>query len=175
MPPHSVAIARAVTKEIAFVIAFMPTIKPQVYQTFNPGFFDIAQLSDDNLAMGATTLKDYIESRLSSLGKDQQWLAFELSVSNNAVSKWKKTGQITLDNFISLVNVLGVAGAPFIEEMIPKLERTETELISDFRLLEDDDKASVLKIAAKLAADKKAEDSAKKIREQSSPDKSQAG
>jgi hypothetical protein len=168
------AMVRAVTKEIAFVIAFMPTIKPQVYPPFNPGFFDIPQLPDDNLAMG-TNLKSYIENGLRAIGKDQTWLADKLELSDNAISKWKRTGQIKMDNFIAVVKLLGLDGAPYIEEMIPKLERAETELISDFRLLEDDDKASVLRIAAKLAADRKAEDALKRAKGQSSPDQSQAG
>lgn len=39
-------------------------------------------------------------------------------MSNNAVSKWIKTGKIGRENFFSLVSLLGSENAPFIGDLI---------------------------------------------------------
>lgn len=39
-----------------------------------------------------------IEEALRRLGKTQEWLAGELNLSNNAVTKWKQSGQISRRN-----------------------------------------------------------------------------
>lgn len=52
------------------------------------------------------TLGVVIKTRLEKLGKTQGWLAEELGVSNNAVSKWIGTGKISRENSIAAARVL---------------------------------------------------------------------
>jgi transcriptional regulator with XRE-family HTH domain len=47
-----------------------------------------------------------IKGRLGDLGETQEWLAEQLGVSKNAVSKWIKTGQISRENAIAAARVL---------------------------------------------------------------------
>jgi plasmid maintenance system antidote protein VapI len=47
-----------------------------------------------------------IKNRLATLDRTQEWLAEQLGVSKNAVSKWIKTGQISRDNAVAAAKVL---------------------------------------------------------------------
>lgn len=49
-----------------------------------------------------------VKDRLQALGKKQQWLADELNVSINAVSKWTRTGQISRQNIPLVAKKLGL-------------------------------------------------------------------
>lgn len=55
----------------------------------------------------ATELGDYIKTRLKALKRTQGWLAEQADVSNNAVSKWIKTGKISRENFLLIIPLLG--------------------------------------------------------------------
>lgn len=64
-------------------------------------------------------LGTYITDGLARLHKTQGWLAERIGVSDNAVSKWKKTGRISRENFFTLVSILGTSGAPHLSEIEP--------------------------------------------------------
>lgn len=49
-----------------------------------------------------------IEAALKRLGKTQQWLATEIDVSTNAVTKWKQSGQISRENAVAVSQKLGI-------------------------------------------------------------------
>jgi hypothetical protein len=95
----------------------MATIKPQVEFVFNlrgvPPEVDFRE--DYSMT---SNLGTYIKSRIRELGKTQGWVAESLGVSNNAVSKWIKSGKIGRENFFSLVALLGSENAPFIGDLI---------------------------------------------------------
>lgn len=75
----------------------MPTIQPQVELDFNPRFLVPAIASGQNQPM-ANVVWNEIEAALDRLRKTQEWLAGELGLSNNAVTKWKQSGQISRRN-----------------------------------------------------------------------------
>ena len=68
----------------------------------------------------------YIKARLKFLRKTQMWLAEEMGVSNNAVTKWVKSGKISRENFFVLVAKLGSAGAPYLPEVIGHEKEDDT-------------------------------------------------
>lgn len=84
----------------------MPSIKPQVEFVFNREFVQQSVEIMEH-AMMTTELGDYIKSRLKAIKKTQGWVAEQLEVSDNAVSKWIKTGKISRENFIKLLPLLG--------------------------------------------------------------------
>lgn len=53
------------------------------------------------------TLGQVIKSKLTDLAKTQAWLAEVTGVSNNAVSKWIKTGKISRENAVLASKALG--------------------------------------------------------------------
>lgn len=62
-----------------------------------------------------------IAGRLDQLGKTQTWLANECGVSNNAVTKWIRTGHISRANALRVAEVLSLK----IEELLsPDSERS---------------------------------------------------
>lgn len=50
-----------------------------------------------------------ISAALKRREKTQEWLASELGLSNNAISKWKKTEQISRENAIAVSKLLGIS------------------------------------------------------------------
>lgn len=60
----------------------------------------------------------FIKRRLKEMKRTQSWLAEEMLVSDNAVSKWVKTGSISRENFFVLVGILGPQGAPFLDSYV---------------------------------------------------------
>lgn len=54
-------------------------------------------------------LGNTIKARLSELDKTQGWLAEQLNVSNNAVSKWISTGKISRVNAVAAARVLSIS------------------------------------------------------------------
>ena len=66
-----------------------------------------------------TALGKYIKDSLGKIGKTQAWLAETIDVSDNAVSKWLYLGQISRENFLSLVKIFGIEGAPDMESVVP--------------------------------------------------------
>lgn len=53
-----------------------------------------------------TPLADAIKSRLNELHRNQSWLAEQVGVSDNAVSKWMRTGKISRDSAIKVASAL---------------------------------------------------------------------
>jgi len=86
-----------------------------------------------------STLGTYIKSRLSALKMKQYELAESMDVSNNAVSKWIKTGKISRENFFELVALLGSEGAPYLDDVM--------ESFDSKRLLPSSDTAPSLLLA----------------------------
>lgn len=69
-----------------------------------------------------STLGTYIKARLSALKMKQYELAESMDVSNNAVSKWIKTGKISRENFFELVALLGSEGAPYLDDVMESID-----------------------------------------------------
>lgn len=55
------------------------------------------------------SLGKLIGDRLEELGHTQAWLAEEADVSENAVSKWIRTGKISRENLIKVAQILGLS------------------------------------------------------------------
>lgn len=53
------------------------------------------------------SIGQFIRDRLSAIGKTQSWLAEECGVSNNAVTKWIKTGKVSRENLLKILPLLG--------------------------------------------------------------------
>lgn len=85
----------------------MPTIQPQVEFHFNPRFL-VPLLSDGQNQPMANVVWNEIDAALTRLRKTQEWLAGELGLSNNAVTKWKQSGQISRANAERVSELLGI-------------------------------------------------------------------
>lgn len=57
-----------------------------------------------------------IKARLKALGKTQSWLAEEVGVSTNAVSKWIKSGEISRENIKPTAEALEISSAQLLDE-----------------------------------------------------------
>jgi transcriptional regulator with XRE-family HTH domain len=76
-----------------------------------------------------------IKARLRELGKTQGWLAEEVGVSVNAVSKWTREGKVSRDKVPVVAKVLGITtdqllGASLVDVTPPEdstLERLSPE------------------------------------------------
>lgn len=54
------------------------------------------------------TMWQEIDAALKRDKKTQEWLAGELGLSNNAITKWKRTGQISRENAIRVSKLLSI-------------------------------------------------------------------
>lgn len=91
----------------------MEIIKPQVDFNFNPRLLATLCLGRQNQPMVTKTKKFSpiwleIEAALKRAGKTQEWLAGELGLSNNAISKWKYGGKISRENAIKVALLLDI-------------------------------------------------------------------
>lgn len=59
-----------------------------------------------------------IKDALSRMGKTQAWLAEKVGVSDNAVSKWIRTGQISRENIPMVARLLGL----YPDELLPPID-----------------------------------------------------
>lgn len=86
----------------------MSEIQPQVDILFNRGLLGWAWP-----ARTISTMESHfgtvLKNRLEALEKTQRWLADALGVSDQAVSKWIKTGSISLDHAKEVASLLGVS------------------------------------------------------------------
>lgn len=57
----------------------------------------------------STYVGEILSKRLEKMGKTQGWLAEKAGVSNNAVSKWIKTGKISRVNAVTVASLLQVS------------------------------------------------------------------
>lgn len=79
----------------------------------NPGFH----------AYGMSALGKTIKSRLRALGETQAWLAEKVGVSENAVSKWIKTGEISRENIKPAADALQISVAQLLDpNPVPELD-----------------------------------------------------
>lgn len=118
----------------------------------NPPSVPPTQPAGDTLGMtGETKHADHIKRLLRARGETQSWLAEQLGVSTNAVSKWFRTGQISLKNYTRAVELLEGGGymvrdgsptsyesAPRGVSLLPKLS-TEAAMGNGIALQEHDE------------------------------------
>jgi transcriptional regulator with XRE-family HTH domain len=86
----------------------MEILNPKFIYGVNLGFVVGPRNSADHQQMvehAGTRLK----AALRSAGRTQAWLAEELGLSNNAVSKWIRTGEISRENAIRAADKLGIS------------------------------------------------------------------
>ena len=98
-------------------MGFMPRIKPQVDLYINLRGIPAQVYFSEDLAM-KPELGEYIKARKKVLKITQDWIAEQIGVSSNAVSKWVKTGKISRDHFFALVDLIGKEGAPYLDGFI---------------------------------------------------------
>ena len=55
-------------------------------------------------------------ARLKAIGKTQAWLAEQVGVSTNAVSKWIKTGEISRENLKASADALEISVAQLLDQ-----------------------------------------------------------
>ena len=100
-----------------------------------------------------------IKRRLEDLGKNQSWLAAEAGVSDNAVSKWIKSGNMSRESIANISRILGIPVGLFVgaaasdpEKVkrlygaIPGLSLEESKLIESYRAASPEIKAAVLSV-----------------------------
>lgn len=92
----------------------------------------------------------------SSAKRNQAWLAEELGVSDNAVSKWKKSGQIKSENIPSVAKALGISidhlmsdgdsssAQAAVATKLERLDSDEAEMLRIFRETTDDGRKMML-------------------------------
>jgi transcriptional regulator with XRE-family HTH domain len=83
----------------------------------------VAPLNPGLHACGMSPLGKTIKARLKALGHTQAWLAEQVGVSENAVSKWIKNGEISRENSIECAAALGISVAQLLDENpVPELD-----------------------------------------------------
>lgn len=85
----------------------MRDIKPQVDFNIHPRLVDDHPLCTQNQPMDKS-VGGVIKRALARLQKSQSWLAEQAGVSDNAVSKWIKTGQISRERIPHVARILAV-------------------------------------------------------------------
>jgi transcriptional regulator with XRE-family HTH domain len=65
---------------------------------------------------GMSPIGKTIKTRLKALGHTQAWLAEQVGVSENAVSKWIKTGEISRDNIKPAADALKISVAHLLDQ-----------------------------------------------------------
>lgn len=99
----------------------MPLSQPQVENLVNLPL--LVPLNPRFHAYVMTALGRTIKSRLKALGRTQAWLAEQVGVSENAVSKWIKTGKISRENIRPVAEALQISVAQLLDpHPIPELD-----------------------------------------------------
>lgn len=112
-PEHRMTLS---TKVVA-----MPLSQPQVENLVNLPL--LVPLNPRFHAYVMTALGRTIKSRLKALGKTQAWLAEQVGVSENAVSKWIKTGKISRENLKRTADALEISVAQLLDpHPVPELD-----------------------------------------------------
>jgi transcriptional regulator with XRE-family HTH domain len=93
--------------------SIVPLSQPQVEKRVNLPF--VARLNRGFHAYGMSPLGKTIQARLARLGKTQAWLAEEVGVSEQAVSKWMRTGEISRDNSLRVSTALEMSIAQLLD------------------------------------------------------------
>lgn len=94
-------------------------IKPRVDEDVNPRCVATIHFQANNQPMvkryGSSNIGPLIAQRLKEKKKTYAWLAEEVGVSINAVSKWIHTGQITLENAILAARKLEISSGELMD------------------------------------------------------------
>lgn len=125
---------------------FMGTIKPQVYIKFNPQLLPAQIGLVENQPMDHVGHK--IKTALEAKGITQMALAELVGVSNNAVTKWVKTGKVAKENIPKVAAALGMSIADFFDG-------PEDDLVHAIYLLQDKKLRQLLYAAEPLSDYKK--------------------
>jgi Predicted transcriptional regulators len=126
-PPHArMARSTALTASV-----FTPVSQPLVDSQVNREF--LADFNRRLHAVGVNALGEIIKRRLLDLGRTQTWLAERVGVSENAVSKWIKTGQISIENAKQVAHALEISLDALLSDTAhrvaaPQPSPTESEL-----------------------------------------------
>lgn len=144
------------------MVVSISQIKPQVESKFNRRVIAYKLATRENGLM-TTETGLVIARRLAELEKTQEWLADQVGVSINAVSKWTKTGKISRENAIKVAHQLGLSlnvllGAP-PEPAIPEqkplalvyVDQTELLLLTMYRESSDSGKRMIMMAAESTA------------------------
>lgn len=111
------------------------------------------------MANNPSPIGSLIKNRLKELGKNQSWLAAEAGVSDNAVSKWIKSGNMSRESIANISKILGIHVGLFVgaaasdpEKVkqlygaIPGLSPEESILVESYRAASAEIKAAVLSV-----------------------------
>lgn len=119
----------------------MHAIQPVVDSLVNPRLLSL-DFQTGRIQPMIATLGEVITEALERLGKSQMWLAEQVGVSPQAVTKWIQTGQISRENAQAAAPVLGLsldallAGASIegaqIGEAIGELPEGNQQEVLDF-------------------------------------------
>jgi transcriptional regulator with XRE-family HTH domain len=88
--------------------------QPQVDFTVNLPL--VVHLNPGLHAFRMSPLGKTIKSRLKALGRTQAWLAEQVGVSENAVSKWIKSGEISRENIKPAADALEISVAQLLDQ-----------------------------------------------------------
>lgn len=91
----------------------MSLSQPQV--DFRVNLSLVVPLNPGLHAYGMSPLGKTIKARLKALDKTQAWLAEQVEVSENAVSKWIKTGEISRENIKPAAEALQISVAQLLD------------------------------------------------------------
>lgn len=99
----------------------MPVSQPQVDLPVNLAL--VVRLNPGFHAYGMSPLGKTIKARLKALGETQAWLAERVGVSENAVSKWVKSGKISRENIKPTADALQISVAQLLDpNPVPELD-----------------------------------------------------
>lgn len=120
------------------------------------------------------TIARKIAQRLRALNQTQVWLAAQVDVSNNAVTKWVKSGQISADKAIKVATALEITldellgsedgarlpenaskpgPAPAMKLHLTYVNEEEMQLLTHLREVPDDLRAMAMLVPYHLLAD----------------------
>lgn len=112
---------------------FMSSIKPQVYFKFNPQLLPESKNQGDNKLMVDIGIK--IKNALKDKELTQRWLAEKMDVSDNAVKKWIRSGQINSTHYKKLSSLLNIPIYEFISDIIDDETLEALKMLQDKQIL----------------------------------------
>ena len=102
----------------------MKRIKPQVETKINQQLVEFESCVLENGRM-ENKIGRMIKAQLQALGKSQEWLAGEVGVSSNAVSKWIKTGKVSRENAVVVADKIGLSVGQLLNDEDAKPKERE--------------------------------------------------
>lgn len=134
----------------AFSTGFMSKIKPQVEFNFNLQCVEFDRGGAYPRAMSEKTIGEQINDAIDRKGLTQAFIADRLQVSNNAVSKWIKTGKVSKKNIPLLCQLLELDAGIFLGSGFDDVDVT----LPTIDLLPAREIAKALSISIQAIADK---------------------